>query len=128
MGSMKEGPGTDPFADETDETDETDDKTGAEPETEPEPEPTESMSTSDIPYVMRRQRVKDDRPNEHVAFLRDEYSNLEAQLLADVADELGMSQKDVSLLDVREALVELGDRHNEELAQILDEWGYEHLK
>lgn len=125
MGSMKEGPGTDPFADDDEESDE---EPEPEPETETESKPTDTMSTTDIPYVVRRQRVKDDRPNEHVAFLRDEYSNLEAQILADVADELGMSQKDVSLLDIREALVELGNRHDEELAEILNEWGYEHLR
>ncbi|WP_225336110.1 hypothetical protein [Halomicrobium urmianum] len=149
MTTMKEGPGDDPFADD-DDAGETEEQSDSEPaqepepvsesELDPEPEPEEaqdderdseasdSVTTSEIPYVVRRQTVKEERQNEHVAFLRDEYADLEGEILDGVADELDMRSKEVSVTDLREAFVELGDRHQEELAEILDEWGYEHLK
>lgn len=120
--TMKTGAGDDPFADDEDED--------AEAQANEQPEETtddsETMSTTDIPYILRRQRVKDGRPHEHVAFLRDEYHELESDIVGDVADAMDLSNSDVSVLDVREALVELGDRHPDELAEILNSWGYEH--
>ncbi|KAA9404809.1 hypothetical protein EGO51_15785 [Haloarcula hispanica] len=133
MAGMKEGPGEDPFAEET--TDEQDDpapdpapETTAESPSESESDSTDSMSTDEIPYVIRRQTVKEDRDNEHVAFLRDEYAELEDQVRGDVADELGMRSKDVSVTDLREAFVELAAENPDTVASILESWGYEHLK
>ncbi|MDT3437311.1 hypothetical protein [Haloarcula sp. 1CSR25-25] len=133
MAGMKEGPGEDPFADDsTDE--ESDPVSDQEPETkveshsEPERDTSDSMSTNEIPYVIRRQTVKEDRDNEHVAFLRDEYAELEDQIRADVADELDMRSKDVSVTDLREAFVELAAENPDAVAEILESWGYEHLK
>lgn len=134
MAGMKEGPGSDPFADEDDSEDD-----DAEPDTQAEAlnestdnneanQQSQTMSTSEIPYVVRRQTVKEERNNEHVAFLRDEYADMEADILDDVADELGMRSNDVSVTDLREAFVALADRHPEEVAAILEDWGYEHLK
>ena len=130
---MKEGPGEDPFAD--DPSDEQDDpapdpepETTAESNAESEPDTTDSMSTNEIPYVIRRQTVKEDRDNEHVAFLRDEYAELEDQVRADVADELDMRSKDVSVTDLREAFVEHAAENPDAVASILESWGYEHLK
>ncbi|GCF15265.1 hypothetical protein Harman_32000 [Haloarcula mannanilytica] len=51
--------------------------------------------------------MKEDRDNEHVAFLRDEYAELEGQTRVDVADELDMRSKDVSVTDLHKAFVEL---------------------
>jgi len=115
----------DPFADDEEEDSESE-ETAAESATDAPDNSGESMNTNDIPYVLRRTRVKDERPHEHVAFLRDEYHQLETDLLSSVADELDKNESDVSKLDLREALVELGDRHPDELARILDGWGYEH--
>ncbi|WP_058991383.1 hypothetical protein [Haloarcula sp. CBA1127] len=133
MTGMKEGPGEDPFAEDT--TDEQDDpaldptpETTAESQTESESDSTDSMSTDEIPYVIRRQTVKEDRDNEHVAFLRDEYAELEDQVRADVADELDMRSKDISVTDLREAFVELAAENPDTVASILESWGYEHLK
>ncbi|RLM90032.1 hypothetical protein [Haloarcula sp. Atlit-7R] len=133
MAGMKEGPGEDPFAEDT-----TDDQEDAAPEpqreqtVESEPESdrdtSDSMSTNEIPYVIRRQTVKEDRDNEHVAFLRDEYAELEDQIRADVAAELDMRSKDVSVTDLREAFVELAAENPDAVASILESWGYEHLK
>jgi len=133
MAGMKEGPGEDPFADDS--TDEERDpasdqepETKAESHSEPERDTSDSMSTNEIPYVIRRQTVKEDRDNEHVAFLRDEYAELEDQIRADVADELDMRSKDVSVTDLREAFVELAAENPDAIAGILESWGYEHLK
>jgi len=147
MTTMKEGPGDDPFAEDGD-TEESEEQADSEPDPDPEPElepesepepdgaqaddqrsePSSTVSTSDIPYVVRRQTVKEERQNEHVAFLRDEYAELEGDILDGVADELDMRSKEVSVTDLREAFVELGNRHQQELAEILEDWGYEHLQ
>lgn len=132
---MKEGPGEDPFADNSDDDDETsvsstdtDSESVLDPTTERDTEPTDTMRTDQIPYVVRRQTVKEDRDNEHVAFLRDEYAQLEDEIRSDVADELDMRPKDVSVTDLREAFVELAAENPEAVAAILNAWGYEHLK
>jgi len=133
MAGMKEGPGEDPFADdsadeESDPASDQEPETKAESHSEPERDTSNSMSTNEIPYVIRRQTVKEDRDNEHVAFLRDEYAELEDQIRADVADELDMRSKDVSVTDLREAFVELAAENPDAIAGILESWGYEHLK
>lgn len=135
MAGMKEGPGEDPFADNSDDDDETsvsstdtDSESVPDPTTERDTEPTDTMRTDQIPYVVRRQTVKEDRDNEHVAFLRDEYAQLEDEIRSDVADELDMRPKDVSVTDLREAFVELAAENPEAVAAILNAWGYEHLK
>jgi hypothetical protein len=137
MAGMKEGPGEDPFADDSnsDEQAEPESESATEtttasdkPTTEPENDTSDKMSTDQIPYVIRRQTVKEDRDNEHVAFLRDEYAELEDQVRADVAEELDMRSKDVSVTDLREAFVELAAENPDAVASILESWGYEHLK
>jgi flagellar biosynthesis/type III secretory pathway M-ring protein FliF/YscJ len=133
MAGMKEGPGEDPFAEDTtddqaDSAPDADPKTALESDSEPDHDTTDTMSTNDIPYVIRRQTVKEDRDNEHVAFLRDEYAELEDQIRADVADELDMRSKDVSVTDLREAFVELAAENPDAVAEILESWGYEHLR
>lgn len=146
MTTMKEGPGDDPFADDDDteesEHSEPQEDSDTKPKLERKHEPdsagtqaderksetANTMRTSEIPYVVRRQTVKEERQNEHVAFLRDEYAELEGKILDGVANELDMRSKKVSVTDLREAFVELGNRHQEELAEILEDWGYEHLK
>jgi hypothetical protein len=145
MTTMKEGPGDDPFADD-DNAEESEEQSDPEPvqapeadrKTAPESDDTQdneqgsetssTVSTDEIPYVVRRQTVKEERQNEHVAFLRDGYAELEGEILDGVADELDMRSKEVSVTDLREAFVELGNRHQEDLAEILEDWGYEHLK
>jgi len=135
MAGMKEGPGDDPFADD-DEDDDLEPGTGM-PEVDTgdnrtvaeEPDDAdESMSTDQIPYVVRRQTVKEDRNRELVIFARDDFADLEDDVRSAVADELGMSNSDVPVTDIREAYIELASRHPGEMAEILDEWGFEHLK
>jgi hypothetical protein len=129
MPGMKEGPGDDPFTDDDEETtNPSEPTTERESTAESDAESTGGMSTDQIPYVVRRQTVKEERNNEHVAFLRDEYADMENEVLAAVADELDMHQKEISVTDLREAFVELAAENPESVARILEDWGYEHLK
>jgi hypothetical protein len=129
--TMKTGQGDDPFGDDPDESAETAVETDQETE-QPQTKSDDSEQDTDdgeqFPYVVRRQRVKDERTNELVAFCRDEYAEMEDDVLTAVANELDMREKDVSVLDLREAFIELAIEHPEDVAEILEAWGYEHLK
>ncbi|WP_135822327.1 hypothetical protein [Halostella litorea] len=99
-----------------DATDDTDDAGNSD---DGDDEPTE------IPWVLRRSRVKEDRDNVHQFFLRDEYSAAEDAIMDAVADELDIREKDLKKLDVREAMVATADA--EAIAATLSEWGYEYV-
>ncbi|WP_435361830.1 hypothetical protein [Haloarchaeobius sp. DFWS5] len=86
----------------------------------------DSLSPQDIPWVLRRGAVKEDRDNVHQFFLRDEYSEREDELRSEIADHLDMRTKDVKKLDLREAMVATADP--EAIAAELESWGYEYLK
>lgn len=149
---MKSGTGDDPFADDHDDSDE--DSNEPEPELDlegtesseqtPEPEPDEEtaddtatdsgetdtagssgqIDSQDIPWVLRRDGVKDDRPNMTQFFLRDSTDQAERGFQQDVENILN---KDVYLLDLREAAYQVAMDHPEEVAAILEEWGYDYL-
>jgi len=85
----------------------------------------ESGDAAEIPWVLRRSRVKEDRDNVHQFFLREEYSAAEDDIMAAVADELDIREKDLKKLDVREAMVATADA--EAIAATLSEWGYEYV-
>jgi hypothetical protein len=150
---MKSGTGDDPFADEIeeepDEEEQTDDDLDLdtaesgdqENETDPTPsEKTEGAQTStentetegssdkidsqDIPWVLRRDGVKDDRPNMTQFFLRDTTDQAERGFQQDVENILN---KDVYLLDLREAAYQVAMEHPDEVADVLEEWGYDYL-
>jgi hypothetical protein len=87
---------------------------------------TEDGGSQDIPWVLRRQRVKDERDNVHQFFLRQEYSEREDEIVSEVAAALDMREKDVQKLDVREAMVATAEAAD--IAAKLEEWGYEYLK
>ena len=86
---------------------------------------TDDAETQDIPWVLRRSRVKEDRDNVHQFFLRDEYSKAEDEIIAAVADELDVREKQLKKLDVREAMVATADA--EAIAETLSNWGYEYV-
>lgn len=130
---MKSGSGDDPFADpapeddgeELTEDEELDESLLGSEEDEPRRvEESEDEEGEEFPYVMRRSKVKEDRDDVHQFFLRDEAAQGETQLLRDLEDELG---KDVMKLDAREAAYIVAQRHPEEVAEVLRDWGYEHL-
>lgn len=89
---------------------------------EPEQEP-EREAEPDIPYILERSTVKEGRDQVRQFFLREEIAAGERDLRNAVEDELGT---DVKKLDLREAAYVVAQRHPEEVANVLREWGYEY--
>jgi hypothetical protein len=127
----------DPFGDDSgnDETSEASETTAEETPTTTEqtgdddtaPQPDSDISDSatapsgdDLPYIYDRHGVKDDRKMIQY-FLRDETEALESEVKHTVEQELGT---DVYLTDIREALVRIGAKHIDEVADELRQWGY----
>lgn len=131
MTGMKEGAGEDPFADDT---------VAKESETEstesPTQTPTEGTETSDnvaakesaepsqsqvqIPYKYRRDSVQDGRDRVPL-FLQPETKTNEREVLRELEERF---DDDISLTDLREALVKVGLEHIGEAEDCLEEWGY----
>lgn len=137
---MKSGAGSDPFdTDTVDEEEPT--KESAEPteetagtagsssqskiSTDSSPDQ-ESQSTTteqsgeELPYIFDRSSVKNDRKMVQY-FLREKTQKTEKDAQRALEEELGT---DVSLIDLREALVRVGAEHLDEVADELRDWGY----
>lgn len=136
MTGMKEGAGDDPFADDDTGTDDepsvSSDRDAAErdpirsdapvTDTSTATQPAASETADDepeYPYMLTRDTVKEDRTNEAVFFLRDEYAAHEGEI-HDAVEEL--LDDDVYLTDLREAMVATADP--EAIAEQLREWGH----
>lgn len=86
---------------------------------------TDSDTSSDIPYLLRRNRVKEGR--ETVGFgLQKETRDLESEVLQDVKTDLDVEK--LATTDLREAAYLAGLQNPERVKQILLEWGYEHRR
>ena len=86
--------------------------------------PGDAVDAADIPWVLRRGSVKDDRPNMTQFFLQDATDRAEREFQREVEAVL---EKDVYLLDLREAAYRVAMEHPEEVADVLREWGYDYL-
>lgn len=136
---MKSGAGSDPFAtgstnDEesseeskkpNEETDGTADSSESNVGADSSPnQVTQSTATEqseeELPYIFDRYSVKDDRKMIQY-FLREETQKTEKNAQRALEEELGT---DVSLIDLREALVRVGAEHLDEVADELRDWGY----
>jgi hypothetical protein len=135
---MKSGAGSDPFdtADEEESseepeepTEETSEAAGSSsqskisPDSSPDQESqftTMEQSGEGIPYIFDRSSVKNDRKMIQY-FLREETQKTEKDAQRALEEELGT---DVSLIDLREALVRVGAEHLDEVADELRDWGY----
>jgi hypothetical protein len=123
---MKEGAGEDPFADEssTDETTErsesgdaqTTEAAGQEAETRR----TRERQSMQIPYKFRRDGVQDGR-NRVPLFLQSETKTAEREALRELEERF---DSDVTLTDLREALVKAGLEHLDDVEGQLEKWGY----
>lgn len=129
MTGMKEGAGEDPFAeDETPEEDESENRGSATETAESSSEPVTRESESrrsgrtqmQIPYKFRRDGVQDGRDRVPL-FLHGETKSAERDALRELEDRF---DADVSLTDLREALVMVGLEHLDEVEGQLVEWGY----
>ena len=83
-----------------------------------------AAEAADIPWVLRRSSVKDDRPNMTQFFLQDDTDRAEREFQRELEELL---EKDVYLLDLREAAYRVAMDHPEEVAAVLREWGYDYL-
>ena len=141
MTGMKSGAGSDPFAGAENEesgaahqTDEnghtaassTSEAVGTTEETNHIDTDTDASQTSDgsfdqgLPYLFARDGVKDERSMIQY-FLRETTKHRETKIKAVVENELGT---DVYLTDLREAIVQTGMNHPDEVAEQLRECGY----
>lgn len=129
MTGMKQGAGENPFADESDseesvEQSETNDATASPDDSEGD-DATESRRKTQqrsiqIPYKFRRDGVQDGR-NRVPLFLQKDTKSAERDALRALEERL---DEDVSLTDLREALVKAGLEHLDEVEMHLEEWGY----
>jgi hypothetical protein len=134
MTGMKKGAGENPFADDEPDGDTQTGQSGQqtgedEPEPEPEPKPeadgtaTETESSRrqvQIPYKFRRDGVQDGRSRVPL-FLKGETKRGERDAQRELEARF---DDDVSLTDLREALVLVGLEHLDEVEDQLEEWGY----
>lgn len=130
MTGMKQGAGENPFAEESDS-----EEPKAESETNDATAPTEADSDGadaseserstqrpsvQIPYKFRRDGVQDSRSRVPL-FLQKDTKSAEREALWALEEEL---DENVSLTDLREALVKVGLQHLDEVEGHLEEWGY----
>lgn len=128
MTGMKEGAGEDPFAENdestettaTNRTDTADTAATTDSGAETDDARRASQQTMQIPYKFRRDGVHDGRDRVPL-FLQADTKRAERDALRELEDRF---DDDVSLTDLREALVKVGLNHLDEVAIQLEEWGY----
>lgn len=98
---------------------------GERPQTERSVTPSSNTGTidrSELPYYLRRDRVKDERDEVHQLFVLDETDDMETDARRDLEDRFG---EDVYKTDAREAFYRAGMRNLDDAEQQLREWGQE---
>ncbi|KAB1184831.1 MULTISPECIES: hypothetical protein [Haloferax] len=127
MTGMKKGAGEDPFADTSSVESTTPQSTQEEPsESEntesqvDEGDTQQSQQQLQIPYKFRRDGVQDGRDRVPL-FLQKETKVAERDALHELEDKF---EENVSLTDLREALVKVGLQHLDEAEECLEDWGY----
>ena len=123
MNGMKEGAGEDPFADNesaspepTEQTDTNNQNTGS---NSPNVRQTNRQQMQ-IPYKLRRNGVQDGR-NRVPLFLQEDTKRAERDALRELEERF---DGNVSLTDLREAVVKVGLQHLDEVEDNLERWGY----
>jgi len=141
---MKSGSGDDPFAEDDHVDDESiDDAAGTdtdvdgddpfdEESTPSEPEATSTTlpsipehpagESSPLPWIHRRDGVKDDRGHKTIHYTDHTVKRERRELRPALEERLG---DDVELTDAREAAYLVGMDHLDEVADVLREWGYD---
>lgn len=77
-------------------------------------------TTTQIPYILRRDSVQDNR-DRYPLFLQEDTKHDEREALHDLENTL---DDDVSLTDLREALILVGLANLDDVEQQLASWGY----
>lgn len=83
---------------------------------------TGQLNRSDLPYTLRRDKVKDERDSVHQLFVQDDTDATERDARRDIEDRF---EEDVYKLDAREAIYLAGMRNVDDAEEILREWGYD---
>ena len=130
---MKSG-GQDPFADDADQSEQADeqdepDSDSGHTEQSDQPDQSENPSLSgsntgqfdrsDLPYILRRDTVKESRDDVHQLFVLEETDEMETEARRELEDRLG----DVYKLDAREAIYRAGMKNLDDAEEVLREWG-----
>jgi hypothetical protein len=118
---MKSGVG-DPFDDEPEDEPEVEEAATEEMESEPESEQSSPSSRDQYPLTLRRDNVKDERPNVHQLFVQDSTDAAAKDAERELEDRLG---EDVYRLDAREAIYLAGMQNLDDAEDVLREWGYD---
>lgn len=133
MTGMKQGAGENPFAEDSDTNEEQSPATGDKPDDDVQStdvdtensgtarsESGSSSQTMQIPYKFRRDGVQDGRDRVPL-FLHNETKSAERDALRELEEQF---DSNVSLTDLREALVMTGLNHLDEVETQLKDWGY----
>lgn len=87
-----------------------------------ESEDDDGLSRDQLPFVLRRDKVKDERPEVHQLFVQRETHEDAVDAERDLQDRL---EDDLSRTDAREAIYLAGMTRLDEAESILREWGYD---
>lgn len=115
MTGMKEGAGGDPFTDDT-ESDDND----TESDTTDMNETTTQPTRTEIPMILRRDSVQDNR-DRYPLFLQQDTKRDERDALRELEDRF---EDDISVTDLREALILVGLSNLDDVEGQLEDWGY----
>jgi len=126
---MKSG-ASDPFADDEEAGGSADDSVPeqtSEPvaeESEPSADDSEStgLSREELPFVLRRERVKDERPEVHQLFVQADTHERAVDAERELESRL---DSDLARTDAREAIYLAGMAHLDDAEAVLREWGYD---
>lgn len=82
----------------------------------------EPLSREQLPFVLRREKVKDERPEVHQLFVQQGTHDRAVEAERELETRL---DADLSRTDAREAIYLAGMAHLEDAESILREWGYD---
>ncbi|WP_066384367.1 hypothetical protein [Halalkalicoccus paucihalophilus] len=80
------------------------------------------FSRDQLPYILRRDKVKDERPEVHQLFVQEETHAAAISAERDLEDRIN---DDLSRTDAREAIYRAGMQHLDDAEEILRHWGYD---
>jgi hypothetical protein len=80
------------------------------------------LSREELPFVLRRDKVKDERPEVHQLFVQQETHERAVDAERELSDRL---DADLARTDAREAMYLAGMEHLDRATEILREWGYD---
>ena len=80
------------------------------------------FSRDQLPYILRREKVKDERPEVHQLFVQEQTHSAAIDAERELEDRI---DDDLSRTDAREAIYRAGMQHLDDAERVLREWGYD---